>query len=375
MHWLKTTFCLLLAGTAISWAGDGRFEISQQLMPFTITNSGSYVLTENLEGSAAASGITIATNDVTLDLNGFTVAGVGGSLSGIEVSGPWVNIIIKNGVLRGWGQTGINASTTSNSVAQDVEAINNVVDGIGLGAGGSALNCNAASNGRDGISVKNVSLVADCNSRANGRYGILAGDYSAIENNTSRENGSSGIKAGQSCVVLQNAMRANRASGIEVDAGSLVSDCAVHQNASNGVSVLAAGVKVQRLVAFGNGGFGVAAAAATMVENSSFRLNTNGGIRLLSHSFAINNSTDQSPFGQGISLTGTATRIENNHATLNGVGYGITGTNNVIVMNTAYQSGTTNYLFSSTNNFYQVIVNPGSSSGNFDEPWGSYDLF
>src|SRR5262249_30290848 len=46
--------------------------------PFTITNSGSYYLTTNLSVSTG-NAITIATNGVTLDLNGFTISSTAAS--------------------------------------------------------------------------------------------------------------------------------------------------------------------------------------------------------------------------------------------------------------------------------------------------------
>jgi len=52
-------------------AADGRFEISQSHVPYTISRPGSYVVTEDLDSpSGDAPVIFIATNYVTLDLNG-----------------------------------------------------------------------------------------------------------------------------------------------------------------------------------------------------------------------------------------------------------------------------------------------------------------
>src|ERR1022692_4447454 len=54
--------------------------------PFTITNSGSYYLTTNLTVSSG-NAITIATNGVTLDLGGFTIASTTPSAAG---AGIWL---------------------------------------------------------------------------------------------------------------------------------------------------------------------------------------------------------------------------------------------------------------------------------------------
>src|ERR1700757_1186452 len=44
-------------------------------IPTNITVSGSYYLTTNLTGIGGSGGIAIYTNDVTIDLEGFTLAG------------------------------------------------------------------------------------------------------------------------------------------------------------------------------------------------------------------------------------------------------------------------------------------------------------
>src|SRR5438552_2181849 len=53
---------------------------------YVITNRGSYYLTANLGSTAKGSPIiTIKTNDVTLDLNGFNLDGFRGSLGGLSL--------------------------------------------------------------------------------------------------------------------------------------------------------------------------------------------------------------------------------------------------------------------------------------------------
>ena len=78
-------------------------------LPFTIANPGSYYLTGNLTGVAGTNGITVASGDVTLDLNGFALLGVSNSMSGIQVasaSSACTNVAIRNGTVRGWGGAG-----------------------------------------------------------------------------------------------------------------------------------------------------------------------------------------------------------------------------------------------------------------------------
>jgi hypothetical protein len=71
---------------------------------FTISAPGSYYLSGNLT-VASGDGIKIDTNNVTLDLNGFTLSSTSNPASDIAIFIPsiWANIIIRNGHIRGTG--------------------------------------------------------------------------------------------------------------------------------------------------------------------------------------------------------------------------------------------------------------------------------
>jgi hypothetical protein len=71
--------------------------------PFTITQPGSYYLTTNLTVSSGWDAITIATNGVTLDLNGFTISSTANPPSGraVLIDGGLQDITIQNGHIRG----------------------------------------------------------------------------------------------------------------------------------------------------------------------------------------------------------------------------------------------------------------------------------
>lgn len=63
-------------------------------VPLVIDTSGSYYLTRNMTNSAG-DGISVFANDVTIDLNGFTLRGQVGTGVGILVPLPQSNITIK----------------------------------------------------------------------------------------------------------------------------------------------------------------------------------------------------------------------------------------------------------------------------------------
>jgi hypothetical protein len=117
--------------------------------PFLITQPGNYKLAGNLAVPANTSGILIQSNDVTLDLNGFSITGpvvcdnqgdnctgqpTTGDTSGVEavlgfVNGQRANIFgvtIKNGHLRGF----TNGILTFGGVVEEITAQSNLNAGI-----------------------------------------------------------------------------------------------------------------------------------------------------------------------------------------------------------------------------------------------------
>ena len=93
---------LVLAGHAYS--AEGKFEISG---PTTIREPGSYILTNNIESTASDTVIRIESDNVKLDLNGFTISQLfSGSGDGITIL-PHRNIEISNGTIRGFFRHGI----------------------------------------------------------------------------------------------------------------------------------------------------------------------------------------------------------------------------------------------------------------------------
>ena len=113
---------------------------------FRITQSGSYYLTGNIMGVSGKNGILVGavseTIVVTIDLNGYSVTGVPGSLSGIvTLGGPPVTI--RNGFVMNWGNSGISLGSRAR------------VEGV-----------TAEANGGEGIVTQASSLVIDCNAQS-----------------------------------------------------------------------------------------------------------------------------------------------------------------------------------------------------------------
>lgn len=123
---------------------------------FIIGSPGSYYLAANTVGTTNKNGIEIATNNVTLDLNGYSLLGVTNSLNGIVISAGTTNTIVRNGFISGWGMLLDGVLSFGNNI--DLEDL--IISGGGLGIEGD---------GKGGI-IKNCSM-----SRASG-YGVFLTD-------------------------------------------------------------------------------------------------------------------------------------------------------------------------------------------------------
>src|SRR5262245_65449080 len=120
-------------------------------VPYTISAQGVYCFTGNL-ATAMTSGnaITIATSNVTLDMNGFKL---GGLAAGLETSAVGIfanqqqNATIRNGLVRGlsWGiflDDALPFTTSQGHVVEDVLADQNTFIGIQVAGRGCALRRN-----------------------------------------------------------------------------------------------------------------------------------------------------------------------------------------------------------------------------------------
>ena len=172
--------------------------------PVTITVPGSYRLSGNLTvPDANTSAIVIAADvtGVTIDLNGFTIAGptVCGSFpivcsplgSGIGVSAPGTAraVSVRNGSIVGMGTSAVQVLAVASSID----------------------NITALSNGGTGI-FASVATVTNNRAMKNGLNGILAGN-SVVMHNLSVQNGGAGI-GGNDSLFINNTLIANALVGV-----------------------------------------------------------------------------------------------------------------------------------------------------------------
>lgn len=209
---------------------------------FKIAQPGSYYLTGNVQGVAGRHGIEIASSNVTIDLMGFTLAGVPGSLDGIVCESTCHAIAVRNGSVSNWGGTGLNLDAPSGfntgGLVERIAATQNGQRGFAASRNAIVRNCVAAFNGQDGIYVSLNSVVVECSARQNGGAGIVTGSGCSITSSASRAN-TYGIVTADSCVVAFCSTTFNALDGIWVS-----NDCYVKDNVcdSNGNSGLGAGI-------------------------------------------------------------------------------------------------------------------------------------
>jgi hypothetical protein len=144
----KITYCLIvLFITLMVRAATLEAATVITSLPYNITTQGSYIINQNLK--ASWHGIKVQANNVTIDLNGYTISGNNTSSGhGVYMNGRR-NVEIRNGTIRNFGSNGIyeeSASGNSHRVI-NVRVMNNRGWGIYLeGSNHMVRDCTASSN-------------------------------------------------------------------------------------------------------------------------------------------------------------------------------------------------------------------------------------
>jgi hypothetical protein len=314
-------------------------DLNQPLtFPITINQSGSYYLIQNISGVSGEHGIVIQSDDVTLDLNGFTITGVEGSLSGITSTPDkrTNNIRLLNGSVRFWGESGIAAVNINFSEFSNLRVLDNAQDGMQVGDRCIVLNCIASTNGAKGIAVGFGSSINHCIASNNTLDGILASTGSTVSHCSSRAN----------------------EDGYLIDSGSIVSNCSAIDNRQHGIHLIAS----------------IPSGRGSIVENCWVGRNALNGIHVEHESFILNNNcienNDIIDESSGIFVNGSGNRIENNNVAGNNKGINVIGNGNIIIKNSA-SNNTSNYTIPS-GNAVGPFVNAASINSN-NNPSANYE--
>jgi len=246
----------------------------------TITTCGQTVITDAVltqDLVCTGSGVIVGASGITVDLKGFTIRGDRGLGDyGIDDSGGFDSVTIKNGVLRNFNEC-INAAT--NVTIADKLTVQNMV---------------VSANASRGIIVRgNAAKIQSTIASGNGEGILVIGDLASIKSVTAH--GHTG---------------------------------------GTGVRVVGNSASIQSTIADGNGGGGTVQGSSASIKSVTASGNSGNGIYVDGGSPSIQSSTAIGNGGPGITVIGDDASLKNNHADANGLpnasdltGLGITVTN------------------------------------------------
>lgn len=382
---------------------------------YKITAPGSYYLTKEISVRSGDSGIEIATSDVSIDLMGFRIVGLTGSVSGIRTTPSTYHVIVRNGHITDFDSHGIDAFGTKDAVIESVVASSNTGKGIYVGEDATIIGCRSTNNSDDGIQTNTRALIRDCIVRDNLGDGIVSSSSTHIGCLVSH-NGGEGFRG--SGTYAQCISDNNDDNGFEINAASTLQNCRARQGLQNGfflanegitlinctaqsntlagftssnpgcssfVSCAAdsngtdgfyapSGSTLQACVARKNGEEGISGGYGLTITNCTAKRNTGDGIRVSYRCLVIGNTCEENGYdtgdGAGIHASGSGNRIDGNNVITNDRGIDVDLPSNVIVRNSATDN-TTNYDIAASN-----IVGPfvnGSNIATNNSPHANYD--
>jgi len=340
---------------------------------FIISQPGSYCLGSNVIGEAGKNGIRIDADNVTLDLAGFGMLGVSGSLNGILINTHF-RIAIRNGSISGWGSAGLEGTAGSLARIEDLRVDANVGNGIVINSSSQVNNCIAVQNGGVGILTSNDVVVTGCLSSTNGNHGIQAGTASTIKSCFANSNGGSGIAPSgvNSLTVIDCNTHLNTGAGIVGPNRALITSCTAEDNRAGGI-ITGASSTVSNCNASGNTGDGIIVSVGSAVTGCTASANTGDGIQVDNLSRLEGNTCQGNGAGTadgaGVHVTGRANRIDGNTVLSNDRGIDVDAGGNLVVRNDASLNATNFDIVAGNTN-----ANVESPGPNFllDRPWANF---
>ncbi len=313
--------------------------------PCSVKLAGTLTCTQT-----GTNGITVAADNVTIDLAGHTLVGPGAdSGHGIYQDSDYRNLRVFNGKAVDWGgngNAGIYARGKS-AVLSDLQALSNYC-GIVAGYGSRLSSCTAGFNVNCGILADIGSTLSGCAAYKNGADGIFADIGSTLSSCSAGFNGGGGMYAG---------------------GGSTLSGCTASYNADDGIYA-GYGSTLSGCTAYNNSDHGISAGSGSRLSGCAASYNWGDGIHLAADSHVVGCVCDNNGGGDGagIHVTGGGNRIEGNNCTDNDRGIDVDVSTNLIVKNTC-SGNTTNYDIVA-NNAVGTITNTPVGAG----PWDNFDL-
>jgi hypothetical protein len=169
--------------------------------PATLSRSGRYKLSGNLVVPAGTNGIEVTAQDVTIDLNGFTIRSnpAGQALNGVYAQ--YIDgLTVMNGTITGFGSDGIQQFVGKRGVVENMRIVSNGYRGVYMSVA-RIRNSTIANNGYEGVTCG----------------GCL------IEQNVITGNTSAGIHGAEGTTVIGNVLVSNGYVGMFSTGGAALS--------------------------------------------------------------------------------------------------------------------------------------------------------
>lgn len=255
---LATIISLLLIGIPASvMAAEGALEINQACVaegcfpgdtsgfPVTIANRGNFVFTSNITlDNTSQTAIEVNSDNVVIDMKGFGIFGPNvctgvqdectskGGGTGISSLTTRRNIIVRDGIIRGMGHSGINIG--EQSMVEGVVTEHNWRTGIFVRAGSTVRSSNANFNGYLGMEAHESRLI-DCSVADNGQVGIAVNRSIVTRAVSIRTGSQTGLLDGYGSQVHDSLVRDNP-TGIEsINGATSIINSTIISNSSVGI--------------------------------------------------------------------------------------------------------------------------------------------
>lgn len=328
---------------------EPRTPLTQSVAPgdadslYKITQPGNYYLTGDLVGVAGKMGIEVTANDVTIDLNGFTIRGVAGAKwaigdHGDELLPSPTNITIRNGTIASWPQGGAIGNWFGVVRFERMVFRANGVSGVDISGDVTAIDSSFMGHGGPGISIDGSGLVSNCSSAGNG-VGFY-GNSVHFQGCTSTYD-QTGF-SGSSSRFIDCSSNNNAIVGFELNARSAMRGCKV-SNATNGAKLVGPYAVAEESSFLGISVNGVLVSAI----NCTVRDNTFHGVGTAGTDAAIQ-----------VSVNVTGVTIDGNTGTAVKRGVDVDGTNCLIVGNSfggLLTGGSYTYSFAAGNRYGPIV--------------------
>jgi len=350
--------------------------------PFEIKEPGSYYFTKNLTNASITSpGITVNADNVTIDMCGFTLTGLGlRNQSGIYQSDSYHSLRILNGKIMAFQGTGDIAGIIAVGKSNRIENIQTFSNQIGIASGDSSviIGCTAVDNLDLGIYAGSGSVVTQCASRNNADDGIKVGEGSTISGCAVRSNQGNGYDLDKGGVIFNSTASFNNYNGIMTKECCTITNCSTTYNDLSGISVNR-NCNISGCISDYNETNGITTgnySSVTDCESSYNKLdgiNMKNGTKVMHNIFCQNGSVNVG--GAGIHVDqGSYCRIQGNQVVENFRGIYIEGAYNITIQNTLAVN-TIGISIDANNHTGTLSSLPSGSGVGTTDPWANFILY